>query len=102
MKLEAAVIQGDGVGPEMMEEAVRVLQDVYKRQELRSFTLEKASATPLCMKQSMQSQARSQLQPTAIQLLMAVPETSALVLACLLYTSCISCCGRGNLCRSKT
>ena len=24
MKLEAAVIQGDGVGPEMMEEAVRV------------------------------------------------------------------------------
>lgn len=23
MKLEAAVIQGDGVGPEMMEEAVR-------------------------------------------------------------------------------
>lgn len=28
MKLEAAVIQGDGVGPEMMEEAVRVLQAV--------------------------------------------------------------------------
>lgn len=55
--------------------------ELAKPMELRSFTLEKASATPLCMKQSMQSQARSQLQPTAIQLLMAVPETSALVLA---------------------
>ena len=31
MKLEAAVIQGDGVGPEMMEEAVRVLQAVCRR-----------------------------------------------------------------------
>lgn len=31
MKLEAAVIQGDGVGSEMMEEAVRVLQAVCRR-----------------------------------------------------------------------
>ena len=31
MKLEAAVINGDGVGPEMMEEAVRVLGAVCRR-----------------------------------------------------------------------
>ena len=31
MKLEAAVIRGDGVGPEMMEEAVRVLEAVCRR-----------------------------------------------------------------------
>ena len=31
MKLEAAVIRGNGVGPEMMEEAVRVLEAVCRR-----------------------------------------------------------------------
>ena len=31
MKLEAAVIRGDGVGPEMMEEAVHVLEAVCRR-----------------------------------------------------------------------
>mgnify|MGYP000031703121 CR=1 FL=1 len=36
MKLEAAVIQGDGVGPEMMEEAVRVLQAVCRRKRTSS------------------------------------------------------------------
>lgn len=47
---------------------------------LRNFILVKASATPLCMKQSMQSQVRSQLQQTVIQPLTAAPETSAPVL----------------------
>ena len=36
MKLEAAVIQGDGVGPEMMEEAVRVLQAVCRRPSFKA------------------------------------------------------------------
>lgn len=39
MKLEAAVIRGDGVGPEMMEEAVCVLEAVCRRfgHELRLY-----------------------------------------------------------------
>ncbi len=59
---------------------MKLVWNWQKPMESRSFILAKASATPLCMKQSMQSQVRSQLQRTAIQPPTAVPETSALVL----------------------